>query len=153
MRRAPAWWTLRRHPELRYRRLESDIARLAELQLKILEGAHGMVGAPGGLLIYSVCSPEAEEGSGRSSLRSCAGIRNSSGEPPEHASDNGWPMVDGCLRTLPGPEGMDGFFASPVEARALRGLRLGVTPRPSKGIQHRLRGAVQVLPLAGPEAQ
>src|SRR5262249_4072858 len=53
--------TLRRHPELRYRRKESDIERLAQLQWRILENCQGVV-AGGGLLIYAVCSTELEEG-------------------------------------------------------------------------------------------
>jgi|GEM_PF-151579 len=53
--------TLRRHPELRYRREESDILRLSELQWRIIENCQAAV-ARGGLLIYAVCSTEPEEG-------------------------------------------------------------------------------------------
>ena len=45
--------TLRRHPELRYRRVEEDIGRLASLQRKILENCQEQV-PPGGLLVYAV---------------------------------------------------------------------------------------------------
>jgi len=53
--------TLRRHPELRYRRAPEDIPRLAELQAQILRAAARSV-APGGLLTYAVCSNTFEEG-------------------------------------------------------------------------------------------
>ena len=53
--------TLRRHPELRYRRKEEDIGRLAALQRRILENCQEAV-PPGGLLVYAVCSTEPQEG-------------------------------------------------------------------------------------------
>jgi len=53
--------TMRRHPEIRWRRSESDLFRAAVLQEKILASAAASV-APGGALVYAVCSPEPEEG-------------------------------------------------------------------------------------------
>ncbi len=53
--------TVRRHPELRYRRQPEDLARLADLQLAILRRAASAV-RPEGVLVYSVCSNEPEEG-------------------------------------------------------------------------------------------
>jgi 16S rRNA (cytosine967-C5)-methyltransferase len=55
--------TTRRHPEIRWRRREADLARSATLQLQILRTAAQHV-APGGVLVYAVCSPEPEEGEG-----------------------------------------------------------------------------------------
>jgi 16S rRNA (cytosine967-C5)-methyltransferase len=53
--------TLRRHPDiLRLRRLE-DVGRMARLQQAMLGNAARLV-RPGGLLIYSTCSLEPEEG-------------------------------------------------------------------------------------------
>ena len=52
--------TLRRHPELRYRLQPEDVSDRTGLQVKLLEGAFALV-APGGLLLYSTCSIEAEE--------------------------------------------------------------------------------------------
>ncbi len=54
---------LSRHPELKWKRTEADIARLAALQLKLLDAASGYV-APGGLLVYSTCTTEVEENQG-----------------------------------------------------------------------------------------
>ncbi len=53
--------TIRRHPEIRWRRQPSDIAEMANHQRTILEAAAASV-APGGALVYAVCSPEPEEG-------------------------------------------------------------------------------------------
>ncbi len=98
--------TLRRHPELRYRRSEADIARLAGLQRQILERVAERV-APGGLLVYAVCSTEPEEGE-RQAERFLGGHSDFVLEPPQGS----FPMENGYLRTFPGPEGLDGFFAA-----------------------------------------
>lgn len=55
--------TLHRRPELLLRLGPHDPARLAELQLAILSTASRLV-RPGGVLVYAVCSPTAEEGAG-----------------------------------------------------------------------------------------
>lgn len=54
--------TVRRHPEIRWRRQLIDVLGMPTTQRQILEGAAHHV-APGGVLIYAVCSPEPEEGS------------------------------------------------------------------------------------------
>jgi 16S rRNA (cytosine967-C5)-methyltransferase len=53
--------TLQRHPEIKWRVNEVNIRELAELQQQILENATTVL-RPGGLLTYSVCSTEPEEG-------------------------------------------------------------------------------------------
>jgi len=53
--------TLQRHPEIRYRMSWEKITELSRLQQELLEQAHRMV-RPGGLIVYSVCSTEPEEG-------------------------------------------------------------------------------------------
>ena len=53
--------TLQRNPEIKWRVKEDKIIELAELQKRLLVNAAAQV-APGGLLIYSVCSTEPEEG-------------------------------------------------------------------------------------------
>jgi 16S rRNA (cytosine967-C5)-methyltransferase len=102
--------TLRRHPELRWRRHEEDVGRLATLQRRILERCQDVV-PPGGLLVYAVCSTEPEEGQDQIDLflRSHPDFTQ---ETPVLAERLGWPLVQGALRTLPGPDGMDGFYAA-----------------------------------------
>jgi len=53
--------TLRRHPEVRWRRFPEDIPVVQEKQLQILHTASSQVRS-GGVLVYAVCSPEPEEG-------------------------------------------------------------------------------------------
>jgi 16S rRNA (cytosine967-C5)-methyltransferase len=53
--------TVRRHPEIRWRRTEPDLYGAAALQGRILDAVAHHV-RPGGALIYAVCSPEPEEG-------------------------------------------------------------------------------------------
>lgn len=53
--------TVRRHPEIRWRRQPTDLREMAQLQARILEHASSAV-AVGGVLVYAVCSPEPEEG-------------------------------------------------------------------------------------------
>ncbi|MFT3714130.1 MAG: 16S rRNA (cytosine(967)-C(5))-methyltransferase RsmB [Archangium sp.] len=100
--------TLRRHPELRYRRLEKDLGELAHLQREILEQCQQVV-KPGGLLVYAVCSTDAMEGADQIEmfLRSHPDFTT---EPPRGLDS--LPTWQGHLRTLPGPEGLDGFFAA-----------------------------------------
>ncbi len=102
--------TLRRNPELRYRRAPEDIARLAALQRQLLERAQAAV-PQGGLLVYAVCSTEPEEGPQQLAqfLQAFPDFRLA---PPEGPLARACPLEEGCLRTLPGPEGRDGFFAA-----------------------------------------
>lgn len=51
---------LRRRPEARWRKQESDIAGLNTLQYELLESALKLV-KPGGVVIYSTCSPDLRE--------------------------------------------------------------------------------------------
>jgi len=55
--------TLRRHPELKWRISESEIGRLSEQALRLLDGAAPLV-VPGGCLVAITCSLEAEENEG-----------------------------------------------------------------------------------------
>ena len=51
---------LRRRPEARWRKSESDIAELTQLQFELLSSALNLV-RPGGVVIYSTCSPDLRE--------------------------------------------------------------------------------------------
>ncbi len=53
--------TLRRHPEVRWRRQPTDLAAAGQRQGELLARAATRL-RPGGILVYAVCSPEPEEG-------------------------------------------------------------------------------------------
>ena len=56
--------TTRRHPDILWKRTPEDIRQLAARQRDLLENAARLV-APGGVLVYAVCSLEPEEGEER----------------------------------------------------------------------------------------
>jgi 16S rRNA (cytosine967-C5)-methyltransferase len=107
--------TIRRHPDLPYLKDETDVAKLAELQRRMMQAAWAML-KPGGRMVYCVCSLQPEEGEYQMRhLRALPGARVIAadtariGAPPEAVT------ADGALRTLPSMwaerGGMDGFFA------------------------------------------
>lgn len=51
---------LRKKPDIKWKRQPEDIAKLADLQRRILDNAARLV-APGGVLVYSTCTTEPEE--------------------------------------------------------------------------------------------
>src|SRR5699024_1143676 len=51
---------LRRRPEARWRKSESDIAELSTLQFELLKSAVSLL-RPGGVIVYSTCSPDLRE--------------------------------------------------------------------------------------------
>jgi 16S rRNA (cytosine967-C5)-methyltransferase len=53
--------TLRRHPEGAWIKTEADVARFPGVQARLLDAATRLL-APGGVLVYCVCSPIAAEG-------------------------------------------------------------------------------------------
>jgi 16S rRNA (cytosine967-C5)-methyltransferase len=116
--------TLAGNPEIRHRLREEELARQAGRQREILAGALKRL-APGGRLVYSTCSLEAEE---------CEGVVDTvvgdgvvrvpvDGVMAELAEQGvllngvelGSAVRDGALRTLPGVHGCDGFFAVVLE--------------------------------------
>jgi 16S rRNA (cytosine967-C5)-methyltransferase len=116
--------TIRRHPDVPWRKQPDDIAALAAIQRAMLERAAVLL-APGGLLVYCVCSLEPEEGGGMVTdfLGGNPAFRR---RPIAAAELDGIAEIltpDGDLRTLPchfaDPDprmaGLDGFFAARIE--------------------------------------
>jgi 16S rRNA (cytosine967-C5)-methyltransferase len=108
--------TFRRHPEVLYRARPDVIQESADLQRRLLARAASFLG-PGGVLVYSVCSLEPEEGENIISdfLKGSSSFqldRPREGELPPFAKAHqlGW------LRILPGvleeEGGADGFFVA-----------------------------------------
>ncbi len=109
---------IRRHPEIRWRRSEEAIHEFARKQGEMLEAAWRIV-APGGRLIYAVCSLEPEEGPER-----IAALREAHPEivpidARECLPTAAHALVDraGFFATLPHRDGVDGFFAALLERR------------------------------------
>ena len=104
--------TFRRHPEVLYRARPSIIDSNSELQAKLLDRAAQWVG-PGGILVYSVCSLEPQEGEeiiGAFLRRNPEfGVDEPFEAPPGQTI-----LSEGQVRILPGlleaEGGLDGFF-------------------------------------------
>jgi 16S rRNA (cytosine967-C5)-methyltransferase len=100
---------VRRHPELKWRRVAADAARLAELQARLLDALAPRV-RPGGLLVYSVCTITPEEGAGQ--------VARFLAHHPDFTRDPPPPLLapfvgaDGRVRTLPHRHDADGFVAA-----------------------------------------
>jgi 16S rRNA (cytosine967-C5)-methyltransferase len=96
--------TLRRRPEIRLRADQADVARLAGLQRGMLEAARPLL-APGGILVYSVCTVTPSETTGV-----VAGL--------PAAAPVGLPgrRLDGGLLMAPHLTGTDGMFISVIRS-------------------------------------
>ncbi|HEX7753272.1 MAG TPA: RsmB/NOP family class I SAM-dependent RNA methyltransferase [Novosphingobium sp.] len=95
--------TCRRHPDVLHRIGPAQIAEMAELQARLLARAATWL-APGGRLVYAVCSLEPEEGEAQAARVALA--------PDPIALDGFAATPEGWLRTDPGliEGGLDGFF-------------------------------------------
>ena len=107
--------TFRRHPETVWLLRPGDLAAVATLQKRLLDAAAAKV-APGGRLVYCVCSLEPEEGE----AQVAAFLKRQSDFilAPIAPGEGGAPALSvnsqGTLRILPNhlEAGMDGFFAA-----------------------------------------
>ena len=112
--------TIRRDPEIRWRRKESDLRVLAEAQRKMLESSAGAV-RPGGRLVYATCSSEPEEG--EDLVAAFLGDHAEFGlEDPRDDRGRGatFPALftpEGFFRTWPHAHGLDSFFAAVLRRR------------------------------------
>jgi 16S rRNA (cytosine967-C5)-methyltransferase len=99
--------TLRRHPELKLRRVPGDLARMAALQLDILRSCArwARAGAP---ITYSVCSLSRGEGPEIAGAMLAAGLHR---VPPPPGFPADVLTAEGDLLTLPHRHGTDGFYA------------------------------------------
>ncbi len=111
--------TLRRDPDIKWRRLPEDLGRFQTRQIDLLNRAAAVV-APGGVLVYTTCSTEPEENIEvvRRLLASAAGFtleRADAGPAGQILA----PFVesDGCLRTHPVRHGLEGYFGAVLRRR------------------------------------
>jgi 16S rRNA (cytosine967-C5)-methyltransferase len=114
--------TLRRHPDIAHLKRPDDVPRMADLQAELLHAAAELL-APGGTLVYAVCSLEPAEGPDR--IAALMAARDDIERVPLAADAiPGLPeavTADGDLRTLPyhwrAQGGMDGFYACRLRKR------------------------------------
>jgi 16S rRNA (cytosine967-C5)-methyltransferase len=117
--------TLARNPEIRHRLEERDLPRQSERQVAILRNALTRL-APNGRLIYSTCSLEPEENEAvietalRNGMRLVSPATVLAGLPGLNESartglQTDALTADGALRTIPGQQPCDGFYASILE--------------------------------------
>ena len=110
--------TIRRDPDIRWRRNEADLPALAGAQLALLSRAAESVKA-GGRLVYATCSSEPEENEGVVDALLAARPEltlvdlRSGGRPWLGA------LIDarGMMRTLPHEHGLEAFFAAAFVVR------------------------------------
>jgi 16S rRNA (cytosine967-C5)-methyltransferase len=111
--------TLRRDPDIRWRRREDDLASLAAAQTRMLLHAAEAVGV-GGRIVYATCSSEPEENdavvdgflSSGAPFRA-VNAREISGVPAAVVDS------DGRLRTTPDEHGLECFFGAVLERTKL----------------------------------
>jgi 16S rRNA (cytosine967-C5)-methyltransferase len=109
--------TIRRHPELPWIKGASDITLCQASSAELLECAAALV-APGGLLVFAVCSLEVEEGPEQIAdfLGRKAEFERVTIRPDEVFGHAEFIDTNGDLRTLPchlaAQGGLDGFYAT-----------------------------------------
>lgn len=108
--------TLRRDPDVRWRRSPADLPGFVDVQRAMLREALQAVG-PQGRVVYATCSSEPEENEQlvievtRASGWTIANLHTAAlpGRLPEAIAPEGW------LRTLPHRHGLESFFAAVLE--------------------------------------
>jgi len=115
--------TFRRNPDVLWTLGPRDIAKLAEVQSRLLDAAAARVG-PGGRLVYCVCSLEPEEGEAqaRAFLKRRPEFATEAADPATCGAPAASLTPDGWLRLLPHhlAGGMDGFFVARLARAAPR---------------------------------
>jgi 16S rRNA (cytosine967-C5)-methyltransferase len=116
--------TFRRQPDVLWNAAPGDIARLAAGQAALLDAA-ARATAPGGRLVYSVCSLEGEEGEAqvRAFLARHPDFEVDVIAPGEGGSPAASRTAEGVLRILPHhlTGGLDGFFIARFRRAAQSG--------------------------------
>jgi 16S rRNA (cytosine967-C5)-methyltransferase len=114
--------TIRRHPDIAWHKGPDDVAKMAELQGRLLAAAVEMV-EPGGLVIYASCSLQPEEGAQVIARELEAGLPVERA-PVGRAELDGLQVditPEGDVRTLPchlaEQGGLDGFYIARLRRR------------------------------------
>ena len=110
--------TLRRDPDIRWRRREQDLVPLAAAELTMLQHAAANV-APGGRLVYATCSSEPEENEGVADafLATAPAFEPASARGAHPLLADALIDTRGHLRTEPHQHGLEAFFGAVFERR------------------------------------
>ena len=114
--------TIRRHPDIPHLKTRADVVKLAALQARLLARAVDLL-RPGGLLVYTVCSLQPEEGERQiaSLLGAGAPVCRLPVAPAEIGGLAEAVTPEGDVRTRPsqlaGSGGIDGFYMARLERR------------------------------------
>ncbi len=112
--------TFRRNPEVLRATKPADVAKLADVQHRLLDAAAERV-KPGGRLVYCVCSLEREEGETQiiAFLRRNPAFRTAPADPAAVGAPTEALTPEGWLRILPSmwaeKGGLDGFFIARLD--------------------------------------
>lgn len=112
--------TFRRNPEVLRATKPADVAKLADVQHRLLDTAAERV-KPGGRLVYCVCSMEREEGETQiiAFLRRNPAFKTAPAVPADVGAPDEALTPDGWLRILPSmwaeKGGVDGFFVARLD--------------------------------------
>jgi 16S rRNA (cytosine967-C5)-methyltransferase len=116
--------TIRRHPDIPWRKAPADIETLAQLQMRLLGRAVELC-KPGGTIVFCTCSLEPEEGENviAATLEQDRRIKRKPIATAEFPGIEEFVTAAGEVRTLPchWPDtdarmsGLDGFFAARLE--------------------------------------
>jgi 16S rRNA (cytosine967-C5)-methyltransferase len=111
--------TLRRDPDIKWRRQQSDLPVLADAQRRMLGNAGDAV-APGGRLVYATCSSEPDENEDIADwfLRETADFTAVDARRAHPLLPSGVVDDRGHMRTRPDAHGLEAFFGA-VFARRL----------------------------------
>ena len=114
--------TIRRRPDAARLKRPGDIAAARAVQDRLLDNAAAML-APGGALVYAVCSLQPEEGPQAvdALLARSPGLARDPVAPAEVGGFGELLDADGALRSLPchlaGRGGVDGFYAARLKRK------------------------------------
>ena len=110
--------TLRREPDLKWRRVEAELASMAAVQVRMLAHAARVV-APGGILVYATCSSEPDENDAVADAFLAAHAAFEAAGSPAAAPPEirGLLTEDGRLHTSPVAHGLEAFFAAAFRRR------------------------------------
>ena len=100
---------IRRQPDIKLHRRETDISMLAKIQTRMLDELWPLL-KPGGRLVYATCSVLHAE-----NARQIAAFMGRHRDAKSAPSLAGWRASGAGAQNLPGESGMDGFFYAVVE--------------------------------------